>query len=61
MALTFHVYTDKAGQFRWTLKASNGEPISDSCEGYKAKADLMHAIELIQKGASDAKIKDEAA
>jgi uncharacterized protein YegP (UPF0339 family) len=61
MALTFQVYKDKAGEFRWTLKASNGEPIGDSNEGYKAKADLLHAIDLIQKGAAEAKIKDETA
>jgi uncharacterized protein YegP (UPF0339 family) len=60
MALTFHVYKDKAGEFRWTLRAGNGEPIADSNEGYKAKADLTHALELIKKGAADAAVKDEA-
>ena len=32
----FEVYTDKAGEFRFRLKATNGEIIATS-EGYKAK------------------------
>jgi uncharacterized protein YegP (UPF0339 family) len=61
MALTFHVYKDKSGEFRWTLKAANGEPIADSNEGYKQKASLLHAIDVIQKGAAEAKVNDETA
>ncbi len=33
----YEVYTDKAGEFRFRLKAKNGEIIATS-EGYKAKA-----------------------
>ena len=33
----FEIYTDKAGEFRFRLKARNGEIILSS-EGYKAKA-----------------------
>jgi uncharacterized protein YegP (UPF0339 family) len=31
------VYRDKHDEWRWTLRAENGEPIVDSGEGYKLK------------------------
>ena len=37
MAAKFEIYTDKGGEFRFRLKAGNGENILAS-EGYKAKA-----------------------
>ncbi len=52
--LTFEVYKDAKGEFRWRLKATNGELIANSGEGYKAKADCLHGIDLIKEGASKA-------
>jgi len=49
----FEVYTDKAGEFRFRLKARNGEIIAVS-EGYKAKASCMNGIESVRKNAPDA-------
>lgn len=51
--------TQSNGEYRWVLKANNGEVIADSNEGYKAKASCTHAIDLIQKGAASATIEDE--
>ena len=51
----FEVYTDKAGEFRFRLKARNGEPIAAS-EGYKAKASCMNGIESVRKNADGAEI-----
>jgi uncharacterized protein YegP (UPF0339 family) len=59
--LTFEMYKDNAGEFRWRLKSANGQVIGSSGQGYKAKADCKHAIEVIQKGAADAKIDDKTA
>jgi len=56
--MKFEVYTDAAGEFRWRLKAANGEPIASSGEGYKSKDSALHAIDLIKKGAADAPIVD---
>jgi uncharacterized protein YegP (UPF0339 family) len=56
--LTFEVYKDKADEFRWRLKAGNGAIIAVSGEGYKAKADCEHGIELIKEGAAKAKVED---
>ena len=52
----FEVYTDKAGEFRFRLKARNGEPIAAS-EGYKAKASCMNGIESVRKNAPDADVE----
>ena len=52
----FEVYLDKAGEFRFRLKARNGEIIATS-EGYKAKAGCMNGIESVRKNAPDAPIE----
>lgn len=49
---TFELYTDKAGEFRFRLKAGNGEIILVS-EGYKAKASALNGIESVKKNAGD--------
>ena len=54
----FEVYTDKAGEFRFRLKARNGEIIAVS-EGYKAKASCLNGIESVKKNAPDAEIVEE--
>lgn len=51
----FEVYTDKAGEFRFRLKARNGEIIATG-EGYKAKASCLNGIESIKKNAPDAEV-----
>ena len=51
----FEVYTDKAGEFRFRLKATNGQIIAVS-EGYKAMASCMNGIESVRKNAADAAI-----
>ena len=42
------IYTDKAGEFRFRLKARNGEIILAS-EGYKTKASCENGIESVRK------------
>jgi uncharacterized protein YegP (UPF0339 family) len=44
----FHVYKDKAGEWRWHLKAANGRVVADSGEGYRDRGDCIHAIELVR-------------
>ena len=56
----FEVYQDKAGEFRFRLKARNGEIIAVS-EGYKAKASCMNGIESVRKNAPDAPVVQEEA
>ncbi|MBQ3869115.1 MAG: YegP family protein [Clostridia bacterium] len=51
----FEMYTDKKGEFRFRLKATNGEIIATS-EGYKAKAGCLNGIESIKKNAPEAEV-----
>ena len=52
----FELYVDKAGEFRFRLKAKNGEPILSS-EGYKAKTSALNGIASVQKNAVDAAVE----
>ena len=47
----FEIYSDKAGEFRFRLKARNGEIILAS-EGYKTKASCENGIESVRKNSS---------
>lgn len=51
----FEVYADKKGEFRFRLKASNGEIIATG-EGYKTKPGCLNGIESIKKNAPDAQV-----
>ncbi len=54
----FEVFTDKAGEFRFNLKAKNGEIIASS-EGYKTKASCLNGVESVKKNAPEAEIVKE--
>ncbi|MEJ8573455.1 YegP family protein [Microbaculum marinum] len=54
----FEIYKDRAGEYRFRFRASNGE-IMFSSEGYKAKASATGAIESIKKNAPGASIDDQ--
>lgn len=58
--LTFEMYQDGKEEYRWRLKAGNGQVIATGGQGYKAKADCKHAIDVIQKGAAGAKVVEAA-
>ena len=55
MAGKFEVYKDKAGEFRFRLKAGNGQNILGS-EGYSKKASCMNGIESVKKNAASAEV-----
>lgn len=54
----FELYTDKAGEFRFRLKATNGQIIAVS-EGYTTKAAAENGIESVKKNAPEADIVKE--
>ena len=54
----FEVYEDKAGEFRFRLKATNGQVIAAS-EGYKAKASCLNGVESVKKNAPEAEVVEE--
>ena len=57
--MKIELYEGKDGQFRWRLKAANGAILATAGQGFKAKADAKHSIELIQKAGTDDKMKFE--
>jgi len=52
MAGKFELYKDNAGEFRFRLKAGNGENILAS-EGYTQKASAENGIESVKKNSTD--------
>lgn len=54
----YEIYLDKAEEFRFRLKAMNGEIIAAS-QGYSSKASCKNGIESIQRNAQDAEIEKE--
>lgn len=55
----FEMYADKSGEFRFRLKARNGEIIAVS-EGYKAKQGCLNGIDSVRQNAPDATVQNEA-
>ncbi len=53
----FEIYTDNAGEFRFRLKATNGQIIATS-EGYKTMKSCKNGIASVQKNSVDAKIEE---
>ncbi len=55
----FEIYTDKAGDFRFRITATNGNVLASS-EGYKQKASALNAIERIKSDAAGAVTNDNS-
>jgi uncharacterized protein YegP (UPF0339 family) len=53
----FEIIKDQRGEYRFHLKAGNGEIIASS-EGYKTKASALNGIESVQKNAPGAAVVD---
>lgn len=53
----FEIYKDKAGKYRFRLKAGNGEIIAVG-EAYESKASALHGIESIRSNAEAAALVD---
>ena len=60
MAGKFEITQDKAGKYRFRLKAGNGEIIAVS-EAYETKASAKNGIESVKKNAPDAVVVDTTA
>ena len=54
----FEMYSDKAGEYRFRLKARNGEIIATG-EGYKAKASCLNGIDSIRRNAPESPVVKE--
>lgn len=54
----FEMYIDKTGEYRFRLKATNGQTIAAS-EGYSAKAGCLNGIDSVKRNAPDAEIDEQ--
>jgi uncharacterized protein YegP (UPF0339 family) len=54
----FEIYKDSQGEFRWRLRATNGEVIANG-EGYTSKAGCLNGIESVRKNAPVAEVEDQ--
>lgn len=55
MAGKFEVYEDKAGKFRFRLKAGNGQVVAVG-EDYETKAAALKGCEAVQRAAEGASV-----
>ena len=55
----FEIYMDKAGKYRYRLKASNGELICTSEDGYASKESCKKGIASLAKWAAEAEVVKE--
>jgi len=53
----FEIFRDSSGQYRWRLKASNGETVAQS-EAYTQKHNAKSGAEAVQEAADGAAIED---
>ena len=53
----FEIYKDAAGEYRFRLRAPNGEIIAVS-ESYKSKSSCKNGIESVKENAPKAMIQD---
>lgn len=58
MAGKFELYTDTAGDFRFRLKAANGQVIAAS-QAYKAKESALNGVESVRTHAAEAVLDDQ--
>jgi len=57
VSMVYVMYKDAKGEWRWRLWAANrSDVLADSGEGYKNKADCLHAINLV-KNSKDAPVQ----
>jgi uncharacterized protein len=57
--ITFVIYKDAKGEFRWRLRGKNWEILADSGEGYVRHESCLYAINLIQAEAGRSSIIDQ--
>lgn len=55
--MKYCIYKDAKGEWRWYLRAANGNKLADSGEGYKNRKDCENAIESV-KGSKNAPVEE---
>jgi uncharacterized protein YegP (UPF0339 family) len=58
MAAKFEIYTDSKGEYRFRLKAGNGEVVATG-ESYKTKSGVINGVDAVKRAAAEAEIDDK--
>lgn len=58
MAAKFEIYEDGKGEFRFRLKAANGEVVATG-ESYKTKSGVINGIDAVKRASAEAEIDDK--
>jgi uncharacterized protein YegP (UPF0339 family) len=58
MAAKFEIYEDGKGEFRFRLKAANGEVVATG-ESYKTKSGVINGIDAVKRAAAEGEIDDK--
>jgi len=53
------VYRDTAGEYRWRLRAVNGNILADSGEGYETSTSALEAVDRVRLAFPDATLQQE--
>jgi len=54
----FELYKSPNGEYRWRLKATNGQVIATGGEGYSSKAAAQKGIASVKRSAADASVEE---
>jgi uncharacterized protein YegP (UPF0339 family) len=57
MSAKFEIYPDKAGKFRFRLKAANGQIVAAS-EAYESHANALAGVDAVRRAAADATVEE---
>jgi uncharacterized protein YegP (UPF0339 family) len=54
--MKFEIYADTSGQYRWRLRASNGQIVASSGESFASKSNAKTAAENVKANAGKAEV-----
>ena len=55
--MKFEIFEDRAGEYRWRLRARNGEPMARGGEGFTTKRSCLRSVERIKEEVASAEIE----
>jgi large subunit ribosomal protein L21 len=56
----FEIHEDKAGKWRWRLRARNAELVAMSDQGFASKAGVIKALDVVRRNVAEAEGHEEA-
>ena len=56
----FEIFEDKAGEWRWRLRAANGELVAISEQGFASKSGVVKGLEVVRRNVAEAEGHEEA-